>query len=216
MHGDRLHARITMTPSPNFAEHRIDQTAWRPATLDNTETSWRDFAKELTPDQIDRLEEIASEIDEQRVSMHAPEPPPTGVMLGLARWFATKTALDAVIGDVSTPTGVASIDSWQEGAAQPYRTLLSAERGNEGQVWTSAVQFADGIIDAAGTIEPPLIHVRVGKDAVTAAQTRELIAALAEALDQIDAWTRWVNHADTVVAIEPEVVTGLRIIVSNG
>jgi hypothetical protein len=25
-----------------------------------------------------------------------------------------------------------------------------------------------------------------------------------------------VNHADTVVAIEPEVVTGLRIIVSNG
>ena len=55
-----------------------------------------------------------------------------------------------------------------------------------------------------------------GKDAVTAAQTRELIAALAEALDQIDAWTRWVNHADTVVAIEPEVVTGLRIIVSNG
>jgi hypothetical protein len=196
MHGDRLYARITMTPSPNFAEHRIDQIAWRPATLDNTETSWRDFAKELTPGQIGRLEEIASDIDEQRVSMHAPQPPPTGVMLGLARWFATKTALDAMIGDVSTPTGVAFIDSWQEGAPQPYRTLLSAERGIEVQVWTSAVQFADGIIDLAGTIEPPLIHVRVGKDAVTAAQTRELTAALAGALDQIDAWTRWVNHAD--------------------
>ena len=27
-----------MTASPDFAEHRIDQTAWRPATLDNAET----------------------------------------------------------------------------------------------------------------------------------------------------------------------------------
>ena len=27
-----------MTTAPDFAEHRIDQTAWRPATLDNAET----------------------------------------------------------------------------------------------------------------------------------------------------------------------------------
>ena len=28
-----------MTTTPDFAEHRIDQTAWRPATLDNAETN---------------------------------------------------------------------------------------------------------------------------------------------------------------------------------
>jgi hypothetical protein len=39
MHGDRLHAGITMTTSPDFAEHRIDQSAFRPATLDNAETN---------------------------------------------------------------------------------------------------------------------------------------------------------------------------------
>jgi PAS domain-containing protein len=39
MHGDRLHAGITMTTSPYFAEHRIDSTAWRPATLDDAETN---------------------------------------------------------------------------------------------------------------------------------------------------------------------------------
>jgi PAS domain-containing protein len=39
MHGDRLHAGITMTASPDFAEYRIDQTAWCPATLDNAETT---------------------------------------------------------------------------------------------------------------------------------------------------------------------------------
>jgi PAS domain-containing protein len=39
MHGDRLHAGITLTTSPDFAEHRIDPTAWRTATLDNAETN---------------------------------------------------------------------------------------------------------------------------------------------------------------------------------
>jgi hypothetical protein len=33
MHGDRLHAGITMTTSRYFAEHRTDQTAWCPATV---------------------------------------------------------------------------------------------------------------------------------------------------------------------------------------
>ncbi|WP_131829099.1 hypothetical protein [Mycobacterium numidiamassiliense] len=172
---------ITMAPSISFAEHRIDQTAWHPVALNDTETSWRDFVEELTPDQIGRLEEIASEMGER----------PTGVMLGLARWFAAKTALDATIGDVLAPTGVTFIDSWHEGATQPYRMLLSAERGVESQVWTSAVQFADGSIDLAGSIEPPLIHVGVGKDGMTAAQVRDLIAALAGALDHLDGRTRW-------------------------
>jgi PAS domain-containing protein len=45
MRGDRLHAGITMTTSPDFAEHRIDRTAWRTTTLDNTETSGDGYDK---------------------------------------------------------------------------------------------------------------------------------------------------------------------------
>jgi PAS domain-containing protein len=45
MHGDRLHAGITMTASPDFAEFQIDQAAWRPATLDNAETSGDGYGK---------------------------------------------------------------------------------------------------------------------------------------------------------------------------
>jgi len=37
MHGDRLHAGITMTASPDFAEYRTDQTAWCPATAQAVE-----------------------------------------------------------------------------------------------------------------------------------------------------------------------------------
>jgi hypothetical protein len=37
MYGDRLHAGITMTTSPDFAEHRTDQTAWCPATAQAVE-----------------------------------------------------------------------------------------------------------------------------------------------------------------------------------
>lgn len=82
-----------MTTSTTYVEDRIDHAAWHPVTLNETETSWRNFAKELTRDQIGRLEEIAGDIGEG----------PTGVMLGLARWLATKTALDAMVGDASAP-----------------------------------------------------------------------------------------------------------------
>jgi PAS domain-containing protein len=39
MHGDRLHAGIPMTTSPNFAEHQSDQTAGHPAAPHNGETN---------------------------------------------------------------------------------------------------------------------------------------------------------------------------------
>lgn len=48
------------------------------------------------------------------------------------------------------------------------------------------MRFADRSINLAGTIAPPLIHVGLGKEGMSAAQARELIAALAEALDQLD------------------------------
>jgi PAS domain-containing protein len=63
MHGDHLHVGITMTTSPDFAEHRIDQTAWRPATLDTAETDG---------DSYDELEDVKERITERRR-----QPPPS-------------------------------------------------------------------------------------------------------------------------------------------
>jgi PAS domain-containing protein len=63
MHGDRLHAGITMTASLDFAEHRIDPTAWRTATLDNAETNG---------DGYDKLVDVKWRITERRR-----QPPPS-------------------------------------------------------------------------------------------------------------------------------------------
>jgi PAS domain-containing protein len=52
-----------MTTSPDFAEHRIDQTAWRAATLDNAETDG---------DSYDELEDVKERITERRR-----QPPPS-------------------------------------------------------------------------------------------------------------------------------------------
>jgi hypothetical protein len=45
MHGDRLHAGIPMTTSPNFAEYQSDQTAGHPAAAHNGETNGNGHSK---------------------------------------------------------------------------------------------------------------------------------------------------------------------------
>jgi PAS domain-containing protein len=52
-----------MTTSPDFAEHRIDPTAWRTATLDNAETNGNDY---------DELVDVKERITERRR-----QPPPS-------------------------------------------------------------------------------------------------------------------------------------------
>ena len=76
MHGDRLHAGITMTTSPDFAEHRIDQTAWRPATLDNAETKG---------DGYDEFVDVKERITERR--RHPPPRTLDGYLHELPAWI---------------------------------------------------------------------------------------------------------------------------------
>ena len=52
-----------MTTSPDFADHRIHQTAWRTATLDNAETNG---------DGYDKLVDVKERITERRR-----QPPPS-------------------------------------------------------------------------------------------------------------------------------------------
>jgi PAS domain-containing protein len=76
MHGDRLHVGITMTTSPDFAEHRTDQTAWRTATLDNAETNG---------DGYDKLVDVKERITERR--RQPPPSTPDGYLHELPAWI---------------------------------------------------------------------------------------------------------------------------------
>ena len=65
-----------MTTSPDFAEHRIDQTAWRTATLDNAETNG---------DGYDEFVDVKERITERR--RHPPPRTLDGYLHELPAWI---------------------------------------------------------------------------------------------------------------------------------
>jgi PAS domain-containing protein len=91
MHGDRLHAGITMTTSPHFAEHRIDPTARRPATLDDAETNG---------DGYDDFVDVKERIIERR------RQPPPSTLDGYLRELPALILLDRL----PTPTLATGLD----------------------------------------------------------------------------------------------------------
>jgi len=156
--------------------------------------NWRDLADQLTPEQVEELEECAADI--AAVAANAIVPwrlTPREVLLGRARRYCTENLLATLIGDVPTPAGVAFVDTWQEHDPQPYRILLGPERGIgrlDARVWISAAQFADGTIGDRALIEPPYVHTQVDEDGMTADEARQFAQALIEAADEVDAWAR--------------------------
>ena len=82
-------------------------------------------------------------------------------------------------------------------AGQPATRLPDHQlpnRGVEGRnvtVWSTAVQWSNGIIDD-GRVEAPSIFVDIDcwENGLTSAQARELAAVLLECADKIDGWTR--------------------------
>src|SRR6201997_2797221 len=65
-----------MTTSPDFADHRIHQTAWRTATLDNAETNG---------DGYDKLVDVEERITERR--RQPPPSTPDGYLHELPAWI---------------------------------------------------------------------------------------------------------------------------------
>jgi hypothetical protein len=88
-------------------------------------TTWRDLADQLTPGQLEDLEEYDGEIDEIIASMVAPPRlSPREALLCRARRYATENVLDALIGDVPVPDGTEFVDTWQEHDPEPFRIIM--------------------------------------------------------------------------------------------
>jgi hypothetical protein len=95
---------------------------------------------------------------------------------------------------VPLPAGAECRDEWQDSLPLAYRIINSPNRGVEGHnvtVWSTAVQWSNGIIDD-GRVEAPSTSVDIDgwENGLTSAQARELAAVLLECADEIDGWTR--------------------------
>lgn len=90
---------------------------------------------------------------------------------------------------VPLPAGATFADIWQGDEDMPYRIIGSEERSITDDVglYVSAVQFADGSIDA-GRIEAPGVFVNSYR--VPVERVHVMIAALQEALAQVERWAQ--------------------------
>ena len=87
--------------------------------------------------------------------------------------------------DLPLPAGAVSADTWQEGERLvfgPDRSIIDSDLN----IWTSAIQLADGRIDTEQP-EPPKVHIEGGVD-LNSDQARELASALLEAAAEVDSW----------------------------
>ena len=140
---------------------------------DNTATTWRDLADQLTTVQIQQLTD-----GERHTS--------TTELLDVARDFAGHNLLQITHADVPVPAGATGAKIWWQDSTGTSRTI-------HGGQWTAgnAVVAISGDQDATGAatwqieIYPPDDTVR----GLTAADARELVQVLAVAaakLDQLD------------------------------
>jgi hypothetical protein len=90
------------------------------------------------------------------------------------------------------PAGAETRFDWEsdEPPRQAYRVISGRTRKLKdglGEVETSALQYADGSINA--TDDPPRISVTTyTDDGLTSGEARELAAMLIEAADEVDRW----------------------------
>ncbi len=158
---------------------------------DNTATTWRDVADQLTPEQVrqfERYETLALTARDKHPGegYETVEDIARG-FLSEARWEAQQNLNDTLFG-VPVPAGAEEVEHWEDdGTGTWTRRIHGRERTIEG--FDAAVYF-EGIQHRDGTVTWSLhVHVEDGH-AMTSAQVRQLAGYLLEAADELDGWTR--------------------------
>jgi hypothetical protein len=146
---------------------RSGHTLHTMTTPDDTAQTWRDVANQLTAAQIAQLERL--ERDEPKT------------LLQTARQWAAKNMIAAVsFGDVAPPAGAVRTFAWQLDGNWFRDFEGTTRRGGPARVQIFGRQQADGSTRR-------WIAVHSGHlDALDAAATRELAAALIDAADEIE------------------------------
>jgi len=141
-------------------------------TPDNTATTWRDLADQLTPEQISELEYCERE-----------EIPPGAASaqghLNHARKLAELNVARAMFADIAPPPEAREIDDWTDWDDEVYQRGFTSWTHPGREVSILGWQFNDGRVERE-------ILDRGGDGPMTAAQARQRAAALLDAADQLD------------------------------
>ncbi len=155
---------------------------------------WRDLTCELTPGQIESLEDLEHDCQTGRLTGLGDAPLSDDeidrLLLDLARKDVESSLRAMMFGGVQLPSGAVHSEDW-EGGDSPYRVIFGAERGVAGHratVRAAAIQFTDGRVDDGQLVEAPSLTVLYADDELSSGQARELAAVLLEAADELDRW----------------------------
>lgn len=136
-------------------------------TTDNSPTTWRDIADDLTDEQFGRLDAAAWMADEER--------------LDVARHYLLTNQLQTTMADVPAPAGACRIGQWFDDGESVARTIY----GHDWQLATVDVRIV-GQQDSTGiTVMGVEVRDRTD-DLMTVGGARELAAALLAAADELD------------------------------
>lgn len=154
--------------------------------LDNTATTWRDLADQLTPEQIAYMELSERHPVPMADGSHDEDRERRGHLF-CAREFAAQNAAAAAYRHVPIPAGANRVGAWQQWD----------EDGSHSRLWfgfSQSVSISSGVFSAAVTgtqwsdgrlTRGVVLHG--DDDSMTANEARQLAGALVAAADELDA-----------------------------
>jgi hypothetical protein len=160
--------------------------------FDNTPTTWRDLADQLTPEQIARLEESERNYRLDAVSLPVWCTGPrtdsdiARTLLGFARDHVADNHNDVLFAEIALPAGAVSALPWDSDGWRCFDgSSWCIERTTRGaadiQVTIVGVQYADGRIERQ--IE---VHELHHDEPITPLEAQQLGAVIAAAADEVD------------------------------
>ncbi|HEY0227895.1 MAG TPA: hypothetical protein VGC05_16235 [Mycobacterium sp.] len=160
-------------------------------TPENYARRWRDLASELTPEQVEFLEEREGDPDGLvRITGNPRYRVDADILLLSARRYAGDNLAAAMIDDVPDPVGAVKVSGWEDpDTPDAFRLFSGTTRtvelghGDGIDITIRGAQSTDGCVEERG------ILVNGGSDdPMTTDAARGLAAALLEAADEIDGW----------------------------
>jgi hypothetical protein len=155
--------------------------------LPENATSWRDLADQLSPQQIERLEEL--ERDPTLFIGRTTESERRAALLNWARREAQDNFADMMFADVAAPSGVTRLDGWTADGERYFSGsswLVGRSPDEVTAVLVHGTQYPDGSCKREVVLSDGLGDGRTDLLMLSKERARELAQALIDAADEID------------------------------